>query len=49
MAQYDLVVPQNMSADGVEFQERFINIKKGGLLSAKADGMPVVLAKGTDD
>ena len=49
MAQYDIVVPQNMSADGVEFQERFINIKKGGLLSAKADGMPVVLAKGTNN
>jgi hypothetical protein len=49
MAQYDLVVPQNIAASGVEFQERFINIKKGGLLSAKADGMPVVLAKGTDD
>ena len=48
MAQYDLIIPQNTAATGVEWIERYINIQKGGLLSAKADGVPVVLDKGTN-
>lgn len=48
MAQYDLHLIQNVAAAGIEFSEKQVNIAKGGLLSAIADGTPTVLAGGTD-
>lgn len=48
MAQYDLLLTQNISAAGTEFSEKYINIVKGGLLSADTSGVPTVLAAGTD-
>ncbi len=46
MAQYDLLLTQNVHASGIEFSEKYVNIPKGGLLSALADGSPAVLAAG---
>jgi hypothetical protein len=48
MAQNDLLILQNVHASGTEFTERYLNIAKGGLLSAAADGSPSVLAVGTN-
>lgn len=48
MAQYDLLLTQNVHATGVEFSEKYVNIAKGGLLSADTNGVPTVLAGGTD-
>jgi hypothetical protein len=48
MAQYDLILTQNVAAAGIEFSEKYINIAKGALLSAATDGTPTVLAAGTD-
>ncbi len=48
MAQYDLLLTQNVAAAGIEFSEKYINVAKGGILSAIADGTPTVLAGGTD-
>ena len=48
MAQYDLVLIQNVHASGIEYTERIINLAKGGLLSANASGVPTVLPIGTD-
>jgi hypothetical protein len=48
MAQYDLLLTQNVHASGVEFSEKYVNIAKGALLSADASGTPTVLAAGTD-
>lgn len=48
MAQYDLLLTQNVHASGTEFSEKLVNIAKGGLLSADASGVPTVLAAGTD-
>lgn len=48
MAQYDLLLTQNTAAAGVEYSEKFVNIAKGGILSADASGVPTVLAAGTD-
>lgn len=48
MAQYDLILTQNIHASGVEYAEKIVNLAKGGLLSAVADGVPTVLAGGTD-
>jgi hypothetical protein len=48
MAQYDLHLIQNTAAAGIEFSEKMVNIAKGGILSAIADGTPTVLAAGTD-
>lgn len=48
MAQYDLVLIQNTAAAGVEFSEKYVNIPKGGILSAVDDGTPTVLAAGTN-
>ena len=48
MAQYDLLLTQNVAAAGIEFSEKNVNIAKGGILSAIADGTPTVLAGGTD-
>ena len=46
MAQYDLLLTQNVHATGVEFSEKYVNLGKGALLSALADGTPAVLAAG---
>jgi len=48
MAQFDVLLTQNVAAAGIEFSEKNVNIAKGGLLSAIADGTPTVLAAGTD-
>jgi len=48
MAQYDLLLTQNVHATLIEYSERFVNIAKGGLLSAITDQTPTVLAAGTD-
>lgn len=48
MAQYDLLLTQNVAAAGTEFSEKYVNIAKGGLVSALANGTPAVLAGGTD-
>ena len=47
MAQFDLLLTQNVAAAGVEFSEKYANLAKGGLLSAAADGSPTVLPAGT--
>lgn len=46
MPQFDLILTQNVHATGVEFSEKYVNIAKGGLLSAIAAGAPTVLAGG---
>ncbi len=48
MAQFDLILTQNVSVAGVEFTEKYVNIAKAGLLSADASRVPTVLAGGTD-
>jgi len=48
MAQYDVILTQNVSAAGTEFTEKIVNIAKGGLLSAATGGVPTILAAGTD-
>lgn len=48
MAQYDLLLTQNVHATLTEYSEKFVNISKGGLLSAIADQTPTVLTGGTD-
>lgn len=48
MAQYDLLLTQNVSAAGTEFSEKYVNVGKGGLLSANSSNVPTVLAAGTD-
>jgi hypothetical protein len=48
MTQYDLLLQQNISVAGTEFSERLVNIAKGGILSALANGTPSVLAGGAD-
>jgi hypothetical protein len=47
--QFDLLLTQNVSAAGTEFSEKYVNIDKGGLLTAIATTkVPTVLAGGTD-
>ena len=46
MPQFDLLLTQNVHATGVEFSEKYVNIAKGGLLSAIAAGVPTVLVGG---
>lgn len=48
MAQYDLILTQNVHASGTEYQEKIVNIAKGGLLSANASSAPTILAAGTN-
>ena len=48
MAQYDLILTQNVAAAGFEFSEKFVNLPKGSLLSADAAGVPTVLPAGTN-
>ena len=48
MAQHDLLLTQNTAVSGIEFSEKYVNVAKGGLLSADTSGVPTVLAGGTD-
>lgn len=48
MAQYDLLLTQNVAAAGIEFSEVLVHIDKGGLLSANTSHAPTVLAVGAD-
>ena len=48
MAQYDLMIIQNVAAAGNEFTERYVNVPKGALISGNAAGAPLVLAPGTN-
>ena len=48
MAQYDLLLTQNVAPSGVEFTERYVLIGKGGLLSQNAAGVPTVLPPATN-
>lgn len=48
MAQYDLLLTQNVSAAGTEYSEKFVNLAKGSLLSADASGVPTVIPAGTN-
>jgi len=43
MAQFDLILTQNVHLNGIEYAEKMVNIAKGALLSAAADGTPTVL------
>jgi len=48
MAQYDLLLQQNVHATLVEYSEKFVHLDKGALLSADTSHVPTVLAAGTD-
>jgi predicted RNA-binding protein YlqC (UPF0109 family) len=48
MAQFDLLLTQNVHATGVEFSEKYVNLAKGSLLSGATGGTPTVLAAGTN-
>jgi len=48
MAQFDLLLTQNVASVGVEFTERYVNLPKGSLLSGANSGPPTVLAAGTN-
>lgn len=48
MAQWDLVLSQNVAPSGVDFTERYVNLAKGTLLTGNASGVPTVLAAGTN-
>jgi len=49
MAQYDILLTQNVSVAGTEFSEKYVNLGKGDLLSGIATTkVPTVLPAGTD-
>jgi hypothetical protein len=48
MAQYDLLLIQNVHATLTEFTERAVHLSKGDILSADTSHVPTVLAAGTD-
>ena len=48
MAQFDLMIVQNVAPSGVEFTEKYVNVPKGALISGDAAGAPLVLAPGTN-
>ena len=48
MAQYDILLNQNVHATLVDYEQKFINIAKGGIVSAIADQTPTVLSAGTN-
>jgi hypothetical protein len=51
MAQYDLLLTQNRAGEGIEFQEMYVNIKKGTLIVGKTNGVdqfPEALDAGTN-
>ncbi|MCR4284673.1 MAG: hypothetical protein NUV97_01350, partial [archaeon] len=50
MARYDLVLIENTAVTGVDFEEKLVNITRGGLLTATADAnrLPAWKAVGTN-
>jgi hypothetical protein len=48
MAQYDLLLTQNVHASGVEFTERYVNMAKGSLLTADTNKVPLIIPIGTN-
>jgi len=48
MAQFDLMIIQNVAPAGTEFTEKYVNVPKGALISGDAAGAPLVLAPGTN-
>jgi hypothetical protein len=46
MAQYDILLTQNVAASGIEFSEKYINLAKGALLSSNGQD-PGVLPPGS--
>ncbi len=48
MAQNDLLLTQNVAASGTEFSEKYVNIAKGGILTANGSGVPTVLTVGAN-
>ncbi|HOM03039.1 MAG TPA: hypothetical protein PLH43_09455, partial [Acetivibrio sp.] len=48
MAQYDVILTQNVAESGSEYVERFIPFTKGIIISANSLNQPVVLAPGTN-
>lgn len=48
MAQNDILLTQNTSPSGVEFSEKYVNIAKGGILTANGSGVPTVLTVGAN-
>ena len=49
MAQYDLLLTQNVAPTGFEFSEKYVNLPKGALLSGDAGGVPTALTPGTNN
>lgn len=49
MAQYDILLTQNVHATLTEYSEKFVNVARGGLISADTNQDPVVLPVGTND
>jgi len=48
MAQYDIILIQNVAGSGIEFTDRIVNLAKGSLISANGSQVPTVLAAGTN-
>jgi len=48
MAQYDVLLIQNVHATLTEWSEKIVHLNKGDLLSAATDHTPTVLSAGTD-
>jgi hypothetical protein len=48
LAQYDLLLTQNVSAAGTEWSEKLVHLNKGDILTADTNHVPVVLPAGTD-
>lgn len=48
MAQYDVLIVQNVASTGDEYTERFVNITKGDLLTADSSSVPLVHSAGSN-
>jgi hypothetical protein len=48
MAQYDVIVNQNVESGGIQFIERVLSAGKGRILTFDSGNIPVTLAAGTD-
>lgn len=48
MAQYDLLLTQNVHASSIEFAEKYVNLGKGGLLTINATGVPTAFPAGAN-
>jgi len=48
MAQYDLILTQNVHATEAEYSEKIVNIAKGDLLTANNVHVPTILSAGAD-